>query len=145
MMLPREGYLFYGQTPQENFCSVFYRIAALLALPLLGLIIYQYFHFSNQINILEQKNLADSQIVPVQKGSTFEYKVNPGVKGLIDLPDGSRVWLNSNSTLKCPQQFGKEKRELELSGEGYFIVESIELMAYVYKTVFPAILLRSLG
>ncbi len=126
---------FTGKLRRKISVPVFYRIAALLALPLIGLIIYQYFHFSNQINILEQKNLADSQIVPVQKGSTFEYKVNPGVKGLIDLPDGSRVWLNSNSTLKCPQQFGKEKRELELSGEGYFIVESNELWPMFIKTV----------
>ncbi|MCK9303832.1 MAG: FecR family protein [Bacteroidales bacterium] len=114
---------------------IFYKIAAILALPLIGLIIYQYVHFSNKINILKQKSFANSQIVPVQKGSTFEYKVNPGVKGLIDLPDGSRVWLNSNSTLKCPQQFGKEKREVELNGEGYFIVESNEQWPMYIKTL----------
>lgn len=113
---------------------IFYRIAAMLAIPLMGLLIYQYFHFSNQIKMMEKKSIADSQIVPVQKGSTFEYKVNPGVKGLIDLPDGSKVWLNSNSVLKCPQEFGNQSRELELSGEGYFMVESNEQWPMNIKT-----------
>jgi hypothetical protein len=126
---------FMSKLSRKISIPIFYRIAALLALPLIGLIIYQYIHFSNQINILEQKSLADSQILPVQKGSTFEYKVNPGVKGLIDLPDGSKVWLNSNSILKCPQQFDKDKRSLELTGEGYFVVESNEQWPMYIKTI----------
>lgn len=101
-----------------------YRIAAVIAIPLVGLVIYQYIHFSGKIDQLEKGVLTTSVITPVQKESTFEYTVNPGVKGLINLPDGSKVWLNSNSTLKCPQQFDGDKRELELSGEGYFQVES---------------------
>jgi transmembrane sensor len=36
------------------------------------------------------------------------------------LPDGSRVWLNSLSTLKFPLSFHQGPRQVELSGEAYF-------------------------
>lgn len=38
------------------------------------------------------------------------------------LPDNSKVWLNENSTLKYPEKFDGEKRELRLNGEAYFEV-----------------------
>jgi hypothetical protein len=126
---------FMNIVPRKNKLSLIYKIAAVLAIPLLVLSIYQYFYFSRQINMLENNNIAESNIIPVQKGSTFEYKVNPGVKGLINLPDGSKVWLNSNSELKCPQKFDKNQRSLELKGEGYFIVESNKKWPMFIKTV----------
>lgn len=60
----------------------------------------------------------------VQGESVLSYKVNPGVKGTIVLPDGSEVILNSASTLRTPARFKNGKRVVELEGEGYFKVES---------------------
>lgn len=41
----------------------------------------------------------------------------------IDLPDGSRVWLNAASSLTFPASFaGLQERSVELSGEAYFEV-----------------------
>ncbi|HWW43421.1 FecR family protein [Pedobacter sp.] len=41
----------------------------------------------------------------------------------IELPDGTRVWLNSASSLKFPQSFAQMKtRAVELKGEAYFEV-----------------------
>lgn len=40
----------------------------------------------------------------------------------IVLPDGSKVWLNSASTLKYPLQFDEHERAVELEGEAYFDV-----------------------
>jgi ferric-dicitrate binding protein FerR (iron transport regulator) len=60
----------------------------------------------------------------VQGESVLNYKVNPGVKGRITLPDGSEVILNSASTLRTPARFENGKRVVELEGEGYFKVES---------------------
>lgn len=67
-----------------------------------------------------------------QKEAIYAYNVNPGVKGLVELPDGSRVWLNSSSSLKMPQQFSESSRDLELEGEGYFeIITNPEWPMYI--------------
>jgi len=39
------------------------------------------------------------------------------------LSDGSRVWLNSASSLRFPTAFIGTRREVELKGEGYFEIE----------------------
>jgi ferric-dicitrate binding protein FerR (iron transport regulator) len=39
------------------------------------------------------------------------------------LPDSTQVWLNAGSTLEYPEHFGKEGREVSLSGEAYFDVK----------------------
>lgn len=46
----------------------------------------------------------------------------------INLPDGSKVWLNAASSLKYPTVFSTRERRVELSGEAYFEI------AKVYKT-----------
>lgn len=40
----------------------------------------------------------------------------------IELADGSKVWVNENSTLKYPESFSDGKREVYLDGEAYFDV-----------------------
>lgn len=41
----------------------------------------------------------------------------------VELPDGSRVWLNSGSTLTYNNFFASDNREITLRGEAYFEVE----------------------
>lgn len=71
-----------------------------------------------------------------ESGTGLDYSVNNAVteqayhtvvvplgsEYAITLSDGSRIRLNSGSSLKYPVAFGKDKREVTLTGEAYFSV-----------------------
>ncbi|MDP2414706.1 FecR family protein [Daejeonella sp.] len=46
----------------------------------------------------------------------------PGGQYQVVLPDGSKVWLNSASSLRYPVRFSGNERKVEISGEAYFEV-----------------------
>ncbi|OJV35700.1 MAG: hypothetical protein BGO33_10565 [Bacteroidia bacterium 43-41] len=50
--------------------------------------------------------------------------VENGQKASVQLPDGSRVRLNSASALRYSPDFGKKNRTVKLEGEAYFEVQS---------------------
>lgn len=53
-------------------------------------------------------------------------------KGSVTLPDGSLVWLNSNSKLIYPEKFSESARKVKLEGEGYFeVIHNSEAPFYV--------------
>ncbi len=52
----------------------------------------------------------------------------------IMLPDGSKVWLNTASSLKFPNVFRGERREVELVGEAYFQVKKNAEMPFIVKS-----------
>lgn len=53
---------------------------------------------------------------------TQEIYVSRGARSSVTLPDGSKVWLNSDSRLRFPISFASDKRSVELSGEAFFDV-----------------------
>lgn len=75
----------------------------------------------------------------MQKGGMPEYNTisTPnGGKYQINLPDGSKVWLNAASSLKFPSSFaGLKERTVELGGEAYFEVSHLEHVPFTVKTV----------
>lgn len=78
------------------------RIAAILFCPLL--ILTTYLSLKDTTTSVQYVNIA----------------ANPGMVSTVQLPDGSKVWLNGGSHLKYPTQFDKKNRKVELKGEGYF-------------------------
>ena len=50
-----------------------------------------------------------------------------GVKAMIILPDGSKVWLNSDTKIVYPEIFSGEARNVSISGEAYFEVVKSEI------------------
>lgn len=59
----------------------------------------------------------------------------------VNLPDGTRVWLNAASSLKFPTDFGSLKeRRVELSGEAYFEVTHDRRAPFIVKTALQEVL-----
>jgi transmembrane sensor len=87
------------------------KAAAILLLPVLGLLFYML--FNHQVEFTQSADLTTDSlqiVTPIGSRTTLQ------------LPDGSEVFLNHGSSLKYPQRFAGKKREVVLSGEGYFIV-----------------------
>lgn len=57
-----------------------------------------------------------------------------GTIATVDLPDGTKVWLNSGSSISYPETFTDDIRSVNLSGEAYFEVKSDQYHPFYVKT-----------
>lgn len=62
-----------------------------------------------------------------------------GKRSTLILADGSKVYLNSGSSLVYPVVFAKDKREVYLDGEGYFEVSKEARRKFIVQTSCKAI------
>lgn len=68
-------------------------------------------------------------------GGIRTVRIPRGMSRRLVLPDGSRVWLNAESSLSYPGSFGgRERREVTLQGEAYFEVAPDSLHPFVVET-----------
>ena len=58
----------------------------------------------------------------------------PGAKIYMLLPDGSKVWLNSESKLEYKKKFNDSTREVTLEGEGFFDVVKDKKHPFIVHT-----------
>ncbi|PPL01684.1 FecR domain-containing protein [Parapedobacter indicus] len=83
-----------------------------------GVIIGNEITYADGSSVLNTRNQTLDVSKPLSlstpKGGTYQ----------ITLPDGTRVWLNSASTLRYPPRFDQSARIVELEGEAYFEVVS---------------------
>ena len=94
------------------------RIAACMALPLLATTLYLI------LLKIRRKNMWSNT-------DQSRYSVAEG-----NLPDGTKVWLNSGSSLKHPVKFTGDTRTVELDGEAYFSVRKDRSKRFVVNTPF---------
>ena len=52
----------------------------------------------------------------------------------IELPDGSKVWLNSETSLKFPTQFVGNQRVVSVDGEAYFEIQKDKKKPFIVKS-----------
>lgn len=105
---------------RTQFFSLLSRTAAILVTPLLiSTLVMGYLAFHKT-----QDEITYTEVVSA-----------PGLVSRLELPDKSKVWLNSNSKLRYPNRFdGAAIREVELEGEGYFEVQSDKKHPFYVKT-----------
>lgn len=94
----------------RRFAETWHKAAAVLLIPLL--LSTAWFVYDNYFRH------TDSLIGNKSVSAAF------GTIATIDLPDGTRVWLNSGSSITYPEIFADDKRSVSLSGEAYFEVKS---------------------
>lgn len=68
--------------------------------------------------------------------SYVQYYAELGRREQVTLPDGSKVWLNSGSTLIYPSTFAMAERGVYLNGEGFFEVTKDAEHPFVVNTRF---------
>ncbi|HBG23670.1 MAG: hypothetical protein A2X17_08860 [Bacteroidetes bacterium GWF2_41_61] len=82
-------------------------------------------------NIISDNKIATNNLTMVNQRYMYTDK---GVKGKVILPDGSIVWLNSDTKLTYPDLFSVNKREVEISGEAFFDVVKDSIRPMFVKT-----------
>lgn len=92
------------------------KIAAVFAIVLLGT-----HYWSGKHQVQENKTL---QSIYVPAGQRAE----------LMLADGTKVWLNSRSTLTFPGDFESDIRQVKLDGEGYFAVTKNVEQPFIVET-----------
>lgn len=84
------------------------RYAALFLLPFIGGIFTYYFFIDKGADVLSMKDM--------------EVIVERGQKAKVSLPDGTSVWMNSDTKLKYAADFNHKDRIIVLDGEAFFDV-----------------------
>lgn len=107
------------------FISFMYKAAVILFIPMLILTIYLYTKINT--NNIELNNKSAYQTISIPFGMISS----------VELPDGSKVWLNAGTTIRYPVVFDKKIREIELiKGEAFFEVNSNPEYPFVVKNSF---------
>jgi ferric-dicitrate binding protein FerR (iron transport regulator) len=97
--------------------KVYQKVAAFLLIPIIGLGIWFGVSLYNQ-----------------SAGQFTETIAPRGQKSQIILSDGTKVWLNSDTKIKYPGNFGKDQRDVYLEGEAFFEVAKNAHQPFIVHT-----------
>lgn len=80
---------------------------------------------------LKATPVSDEDIPAEDPVSLIRIEVPRGSEYKVHLDDGTSIWLNSESSIEYPARFTGVRREVRLSGEGYFEVSKNERHPFV--------------
>lgn len=98
-----------------------------------------YVDYSIQGKLVVGKDTIDCAFSKKMKDKHNLLVVAYGRRVKVRLPDNSEVWVNAGSRLISPQKFSTKKREVFLSGEGFFDVEHNEEKPFYVQTTSMAV------
>lgn len=75
-----------------------------------------------------------SKSTPAAETKYNTLKIPRGGEYFLVLADGTKVWLNSETTLRFPVQFASDVRRVELTGEAYFEVSRNENIPFIVSS-----------
>jgi ferric-dicitrate binding protein FerR (iron transport regulator) len=89
--------------------------------------------------VIENKNnkltYKKGSILPIKQKERLVKTVVPrGGEYYVELSDGTKVWLNSESSIEHPVVFTKEKRIVKVKGEAYFEVSPDKNRTFIVET-----------
>ncbi|KYP15276.1 MAG: hypothetical protein A1D16_10985 [Flavihumibacter sp. CACIAM 22H1] len=105
-----------------------WKIAAALLLITLSLAGFVYYYSASHTSLPPHSN--------------NQYATMPGTRSKTVLPDGTIVWLNSESSIHYNADFGKSKREVTLIGEAFFDVTHMEDIPFIVHAKSVDILVK---
>lgn len=106
----------------HRWLDTFRRVSAVLLLPVAAIAVY-----------LAVRDAGRTHIPEYSISAAYGYTVET------ELPDGSHVWLNANSTLRYPASFADNERSVSLRGEGYFQVHADKEHPFCVNTADMAV------
>jgi ferric-dicitrate binding protein FerR (iron transport regulator) len=115
----------------RNLTHFLTKIAAILFIPLLAYTGWIYFdknHLETEFSRFAESGMYREITVVAPTGS----------RTVVDLPDGSKVWLNSQSKLTYPGIFNNRERKVFIDGEAYFEVQNGKV-PFVVQNDGPAV------
>ena len=78
--------------------------------------------------------LKKQEPISPEKLNHIKISTSPGEQSQVTLPDGSKVWLNAESTVRFASDEFMNNRTVELKGEAYFKVAHLSSSAFIVKT-----------
>ena len=80
---------------------------------------------------LKNGKLQYTQLESANKEIQYNTMTTPrGRQFMITLPDGTEVWLNAASSIRFPVEFNSTERRVEVTGEAFFHVKSLQMPAF---------------
>ncbi len=105
-----------GKSRTRGLYDLLIKVAAVLLIPF---IIYAVWLQTGKLRL----ESAYRQLAEIQSARQITVVAPVGTRTVVDLPDGSKAWLNSGSELSYPASFSEQERRVKIAGEAFFTVQ----------------------